>query len=277
MFMFYIALVDQPYILDYKIFQPDAALNDLVKYCVFIQFQNTGQSLWIPADRRNQLLLLFEGGAQITYPDQTKVTQAKAALRGTFDQYVEVCFTGGIIKTFAVDFTEIGLSALFGCTGKEVKNQFYPIHFTDTLSTKDSAEELNSKVQRHMINLRGSKAIPRRGEQVLTAIKQATLQEGNIQVRDLAKRLDVNERTLRRSFLHYTGITPKQYLSQLQFQEVVKSILVQDEAGGAQMASAKGYYDQAHLIKVFQRFAGITPSEIGKIDPSWVKFIFANE
>jgi AraC-like DNA-binding protein len=75
---------------------------------------------------------------------------------------------------------------------------------------------------------------------------------------DLSDRTGWSLRTLQRHFMDQLGVSPRQHLRYLRF-ERARNLLVQRELRAADIAAAAGYADQAHFIREFRRFAGITP------------------
>ena len=93
------------------------------------------------------------------------------------------------------------------------------------------------------------------GFAVETAIETA----GLISVSGLARRVNLSSRQLERRFLDSVGMTPKRFCRIRRFQRVLQAM----EEPGANWADAAvqcGYYDQAHLIRDFRRFSGLTPA-----------------
>jgi AraC-like DNA-binding protein len=88
-----------------------------------------------------------------------------------------------------------------------------------------------------------------------TAIETA----GLISVSGLAKRVNLSNRQLERRFLDAVGMTPKRFCRIRRFQRVLQA-MEEPGANWADAAVACGYYDQAHLIRDFRRFSGLTPA-----------------
>lgn len=75
----------------------------------------------------------------------------------------------------------------------------------------------------------------------------------------IARALALSPRQLERIFRREVGLPPKHYARLLRFRRVLGSL----EAGDphwADVAAAAGYSDQAHLVREFRAFAGITPA-----------------
>jgi len=94
---------------------------------------------------------------------------------------------------------------------------------------------------------------------VRAAVKLAR-QAGICRVSDLAKRIGVSDRHLTRAFQHAVGISPKQFVRILRFQQVVKVAQQNVALNWAEIAADTDYYDQSHLIAEFKRLTGMTPT-----------------
>jgi len=82
---------------------------------------------------------------------------------------------------------------------------------------------------------------------------------GLISVDQLASDAGISSRQLERRFLREIGVGPKLLGRILRFQQVFRAV-DREDAAWASIALECGYYDQAHLIRDFNQFAGQTPS-----------------
>ena len=82
---------------------------------------------------------------------------------------------------------------------------------------------------------------------------------GLISVDQLANDAGLSSRQLERRFMREIGIGPKLLSRILRFQQVFRAVERSDTAW-ASVAVECGYYDQAHLIRDFNQFAGQTPA-----------------
>jgi AraC-like DNA-binding protein len=82
---------------------------------------------------------------------------------------------------------------------------------------------------------------------------------GRVAVRDLATAAGVSVRHLERQFTARVGMSPKLLGRVLRFQRAVRAL--GQRVPPVRVAAACGYYDQAHLIRDFHAFAGVTPTE----------------
>ncbi|WP_293303885.1 AraC family transcriptional regulator [Pedobacter sp. UBA5917] len=77
------------------------------------------------------------------------------------------------------------------------------------------------------------------------------------------KDLDVglSSRQLRRLFEYYIGTTQKTFSQVVRFQRMIKENQFKDAKAGKSFLD-QGYYDQAHFIKDFKTFYGLTPKKV---------------
>ncbi len=71
----------------------------------------------------------------------------------------------------------------------------------------------------------------------------------------------ISHRQLRRLFNYYIGATPKSFSKVVQFQNILKAKPSTQSIKKNKLFYDLGYYDQAHFIKDFKNFYGVTPSK----------------
>lgn len=77
-------------------------------------------------------------------------------------------------------------------------------------------------------------------------------------VAELSRRTGLGMRSLQRRFMESLGVSPRQHLRYLRF-ERARRLLESRQGSAAEVALAAGYSDQAHFVREFARFAGVTP------------------
>jgi AraC-like DNA-binding protein len=90
---------------------------------------------------------------------------------------------------------------------------------------------------------------------------------GQVDMDEAARLAGVGPRHLRRLFLDRIGLTPKRFCRILRFRHAVS--MGRRRHGWAEIAAACGYYDQAHMIRDFREFAGLSPDD-------WRVSVFSN-
>jgi len=71
----------------------------------------------------------------------------------------------------------------------------------------------------------------------------------------------ISQRQLRRLFKYYIGDTPKTFCKVVRFQNILRAKPSTQSLKQNKLFFNQGYYDQAHFIKEFKNFYGVTPSK----------------
>ena len=71
----------------------------------------------------------------------------------------------------------------------------------------------------------------------------------------------ISQRQLRRLFKYYIGDTPKSFSKVVRFQNILRAKPSSQSLKKNKLFYDLGYYDQAHFIKDFKNFYGVTPSK----------------
>jgi len=75
----------------------------------------------------------------------------------------------------------------------------------------------------------------------------------------MADEIGISHKHLLREFERCVGLNPKTFARICAFQRVIQSVGQKPDVEWAATASQCGYYDQAHLIREFRAFSGLTP------------------
>jgi AraC-like DNA-binding protein len=79
-------------------------------------------------------------------------------------------------------------------------------------------------------------------------------------VMDVSRGAALSRRRLSQLFREQVGMTPKLYCRLTRFRRVVRRLAAGGSIDWADMASAGGYFDQAHMAHEFRDFSGLSPS-----------------
>lgn len=97
------------------------------------------------------------------------------------------------------------------------------------------------------------------------AVNYATYQILNgtspISVRELARNIGISHKHLLTQFNKCVGITPKMFYRVHRFQKALQYIEKWETIDWISLVYDCGYYDQAHFIREFKSFSGLTPSQ----------------
>jgi AraC-like DNA-binding protein len=77
----------------------------------------------------------------------------------------------------------------------------------------------------------------------------------------LSEQIGYSQKHFINLFKCQVGVTPKQYLKIMRFQQAVLEMEIGQTADWSHFAQENGYYDQSHFINEFKCFSGFTPGE----------------
>lgn len=86
--------------------------------------------------------------------------------------------------------------------------------------------------------------------------------QGQISMERLATQVGLSLRQLERRFLEKVGIAPKLLSRIVRFRNIFDRLGDPTEWPWIQIAADCGYFDQSHMIRDFQQFAGVAPREL---------------
>ncbi|WP_433728751.1 helix-turn-helix domain-containing protein [Nocardia sp. CA-129566] len=97
---------------------------------------------------------------------------------------------------------------------------------------------------------------------IVSAARQLQRSGGTTPLTDLAVESGWSRRHLRRRFTEQVGLPPKVYGSLMRFSGAFVALTTSPAVEIGTLASNFGYYDQSHLYRDFQRYAGATPGHL---------------
>ncbi len=96
---------------------------------------------------------------------------------------------------------------------------------------------------------------------VKSTIETILIANGHSSVNELSQQNKINRRQLTRKFSSVIGLSPKQLSKTVRIQATLKKLLSKEVASLTDLAYENEYFDQAHFIKDFKEFTGLTPKE----------------
>lgn len=185
---------------------------------------------------------------QLTQPYEVEPTGAT----GTFF----VCFHPNGFLPFAslpikdMENTAVPLDKLFGEDGAVVAQQILTAS-----STAERITIIEAFLLRRLIDTEAyDRIVTSTVETILTA-------NGQLSVNELSEKNKVSRRQLSRKFASDIGLSPKQLSKTIRLQATLKTLLANKATKLTDLAYENEFYDQAHFIKDFKEFTGLTPKE----------------
>jgi AraC-like DNA-binding protein len=96
---------------------------------------------------------------------------------------------------------------------------------------------------------------------VAYALNEFRRDDSVVRVREVAHSLGVSHKHFIELFRREIGLAPKRFCRVRRFQRTLAEVKAHRVVDWAEVASAAGYYDQAHFVNDFRSFSGITPTE----------------
>lgn len=182
-----------------------------------------------------------------------------------------VCFHPNGFHPFApfsikeMENTAVPLEKLFGEAGKEIGQK---------VLNANSTKERMDLIETFLLNRLTDKSTI---DQILKSTVETILTaNGQLSVNELSRQNNIHRRQLTRKISLATGLSPKQLSKTIRLQAALKTLLNQEVGSLTNLAYENEYFDQAHFIKDFKEFTGLTPKEFYG-DHLKMSLIFDNE
>lgn len=177
----------------------------------------------------------------------------------------------GIGRVFGIKFWPGGFYPFFGVPLSELTNRVVSLSdvFGDAGTVFGKAvaacanDEQSVELAEELLRARR----PVRDEKVVVVreiVEKIAADPGITKVDDLALVVDMSKWTLQRLFRRYVGVSAKWVIQRYRLHEAIEEIGCGRPVDWARLALDLGYFDQAHFIKDFKRFAGRTPDEYAR-------------
>jgi AraC-like DNA-binding protein len=196
--------------------------------------------------------------------------QAVGFVAGLHDTYA-LTETSGSQAGMQIDLTPVGAHLLFGLPMDELAQRVVTLEelfgaegvlFREALAEAPGWLERFALVDEFLIELLDDARSP--VPSVTRALHRLHESGGRVPVGAIAAEIGCSRRHLISRFREQVGVTPKLLARILRFERAVALVDAGTEMGWAEIAQACGYYDQAHMIRDFNQFAGSPPSEFAR-------------
>lgn len=182
---------------------------------------------------------------------------------------------GNQFNYVGIRFLPTGFPLLFNIPASELTNRFFKLEeilpalsrsLSESIPNHSSLQAYKRTLDQHFLDLTlKSNAIVEADPRVMNAMIDILKSGGNKDINSLDTGLSI--RQLRRRFQFYFGDSPKTFSQVVRFQNILRAKPSLESLKHNKIFYDLGYYDQAHFIKEFNNFYGVSPSKaFGRAD-----------
>jgi AraC-like DNA-binding protein len=255
--------------MDYQTFPPTEALSDFVKcfWTLTSPREDNPERQRIVPDGCMEMIIHCGDLYRQFKDDGNSFIQPRSFVFGQLTQPLEIVPTG-VTEIMAVRFHPDGFIPF--CTMPIAAMENRPVSLTelyeqegDTLAhTVIAASTFQNRIailEDFLVQrLKDTKTI----DTITAASVDALLTlKGQLSVDQMAEQQTISRRQLERRFATTVGLSPKQLSKIIRLQHTLKNMEKNPSNNLASLAVENGYFDQAHFIKDFREFTGMTPKQ----------------
>jgi len=169
------------------------------------------------------------------------------------------------VWTAGVRFRPGMAGAFLGASPAEITDQFVALEDLLPRRARELSRRLDDakSIRDAMRLLLGSLSAPAsQPNPVQQAIEALTASNGSADLDDTARQANLSPRQFRRRCLEESGLTPKHLCRVLRFRHACRVARAAGQPDWSEVALEANYFDQAHFIRDFRQFTGLTPMAV---------------
>lgn len=261
--------------MDYQTFAPHTDLETIVKcyWTLEVDAQNDVQRQLILPDGCIELCFILGDDIKRYTSENNFILQPRQMVLGqiTTPFYIE---PSGSVKTFAIRFYPYGFANFIKTSISDLANKETALNILlgdekanalseKIIQAKDTAERIQL-IEAFLFEMLHNKTTL--DTIVKTTIDALFQSKGSKSINTILKDDPSKRRQLERNFIKQIGLSPKQLGKVIRLQTTLHMLLNQQSETLTEIAYESDFYDQAHFIKDFKEFTGVTPKEFLRDD-----------
>jgi AraC-like DNA-binding protein len=254
----------------FKIVLPPEELKDWVAYYFFMEESGADDPNTVtPVVARGSINLIIQYRSNIKIAGNEQTTFPKIFLDGNMNKHLNF-ITNSLFGACGIAFYPFAIQKFFDINSREVvetlidgsllvKNAYSTIReeLFYAITIPEKAKVLNSFL------LKKIRVTKTTDQNVAYLVKQIVDNKGMVNIENILKNLSIGRRQIERKFREHVGFPIKYYSRIIRFQ----STLLTQFKSLTDLAYDFNYADQAHFIREFKEFSGLSPREYFKGDP----------
>lgn len=260
--------------MDYQTYQPHPDLESIIScyWTLEVPADKDVQRQRIVPDGTIEMAFILGDDIKRYTSEEEFIIQPRSMVLGQIIDpfYIEPT---GTVNTFAIRFYPYGFANFVSVPIKDLAKTETPIEvlFGEEAAKKLEQDIIQATGTEQRIEIIESFLQNKLNEQVMvsnivTNIVRETIDtllatKGSASITDILKGDLSKRRQLERMFVKQVGVSPKQLGKLIRLQSALKMLLKQEDESLTNIAYNSEYYDQAHFIKDFKEFTGVSPKE----------------
>ncbi|HKG08135.1 MAG TPA: helix-turn-helix domain-containing protein [Pedobacter sp.] len=249
--------------MNYQQYQPPECLRDYVRYFwSFDAREPSHRTLCIRSFADRFPRLIFQDLSDFRPLEHGTGYQLPQCYISGIDTKDTWATLGGSWSHFGVSFYPHALKVFFQADADDLTDEMPEILLLCKSQIGQQLEVAKNHLQRmHLLSdyLYQKLWSNRKPERFINHIIHSNAVLATSSLYQLQKDLKISERQLERDFKRCVGISPKKFQRIIRFERALDLLSTADYRQLTSVAYQLGYYDQAHFIKDFSSFSGMSP------------------
>jgi AraC-like DNA-binding protein len=252
--------------MDYRTFIPDHRLTSFIKcfWSLEAPAEANAERQRIVPDGCMEMIFHYGDLYSQFFKDGSTITQPRSFIFGQITSPLEIAPLGisGIVaaRFFPDGFIPFNSMALYKMENRAVPlNELYGDEGIALESSVLAASDNEARIKLIENFLLQKLSVINVGDLAKKSVEILLASKGHSSIASLADQLQTNKRQLERRFSSVIGLSPKQLSKIIRLQAALKRMEQKQFTSLTELAYENGYFDQAHFIKDFKEFTGISP------------------
>ena len=256
--------------MDYQKYTPHPDLSSIIQFywTLKVPASNENQKQRIVPDGNIEMAFILGDDIKRYTNEKDFILQPRAMVLGQTMAPFFIEPTGEV-NTFAISFHPYGFANLTDQPIKTLADQETPLQnvLEKTIAKNLNSSIVNAKDTQQRINcfekfMFEKLKDPSTVDTIVASTVDALIaSNGNASIQNLLKENPSKRRQLERKFAQQIGVSPKQLSKVIRMQRALKMLIGQEQKNLSAIAHENEYYDQAHFIKDFKTFTGVSPKD----------------
>lgn len=270
---------------EFSIHPAHPALKPYIRFYFLMQIkESTPHSSLLTATTDSALLFHFGSEkSNITYefpntPNKNYTFYKHESWLGGMHNEPLNCQFGTDVNVIVAIFTPVGVHHLLQSDTTGIINQGFSLEvlglqkkfdgLVEKLEMVDDKTIALQLVETYLLNYFSRLEIPFSIKNMSPVANYIWQQKGVVKIKQLEDKFHISRRWLEKQFAAQIGFSPKEYARITRFKALVGQVIttpfIPSGVSLSKLIDDYGYYDQSHLIRDFQVFAGQTPTQFFK-------------